>query len=241
MKAMYIIANVGGKNISRSSTTKAINNLNDIFIAAGVAVGVVLLILGIIKLLIAYTDENSKSKMDASIMLGFSAFFLGISTVVKTLSIKETSTVTNITEKILKVIQSLCMYAGIVLLISAIFLMILAISQEQADAVSKASTMMGVSAGLMGTSYLVKLITEKQLISAISSGSDVSGKIVSIVVSFFERAVWYAGSAMFIMGIFKLVYGNRNEDAAERQSALKIMAVGGALTAFGAVLSFYGL
>lgn len=58
----YIAASVGGGNIKMEDPTAKVNDLNNIFIKVGVAVGMVVLALGILKLLMSIADESPKRK-----------------------------------------------------------------------------------------------------------------------------------------------------------------------------------
>lgn len=236
----YILTLVGGGNIIIGDPATKINDLNSFFTTAGIGVGVVLLVVGVIKLIMSLIDENPKGKMDASIFIGISAFFLGMSTVVETFKVDSTTTVTNVTEKILTIIADICQYAGFALFVVTILLLIMAFAQEQPESMAKASTSAAVALGLTTVSSLIDVVKE-QVFPSIESGADAAGSITDIVVSFISSTVGYVGITLVPLGVFKLIYSIRSEDTQERNTAIKILAVGVTLTAFKGVLFAFGI
>lgn len=167
-------------------------------------------------------------------------FFLGMSTVVKTFKVTSSSTVADVTGKILSIIADVCLYAGFTLLIVTIVMIIMAFSQENSDAMAKASTTAAVAIGLLSANGLMKAI-KNSVIGNVASGADASGNLASIVISFITGAVSYIGITLIPLGLFKLIYSIRQEETAERNTSIKLIVVGVACTAFRLILHAFGI
>lgn len=222
------------------NATGGITGLNQILIKAGVAVGVILILIGVIKLIMALADENPKGKMDASIFIGIGALFTGISAVAEAFTISDGTSLTGITNKLIDVITNLCLYAGIIMALIMVITLIMAFTQEQPENISKASTIGMVAFGLLGARALAIMI-KQFVVPGISSGTDTSGGAVFVIVSFVASAVQYGGFLMMLYGIVRLVMGIREESSPDKLTGTKLTVVGGILTGISTALKMFGI
>lgn len=239
-RILFSVFAVGGSNIKQTLTeTQAAGSLYDILINISMAVGVIVTAVAIMKLIMSFADENAKGQADAAFMLAGGIFFLCMSGVVSMLKINDTTTldIKTVVRGILSVLQNFFVYAGLTLAILSIFMLITSVMQERSDQQEKATTMLGVSIGLLSAKVLVKAIRDAYM----SNGGISSKEAVNIALDFIIGVASYIGGGFLIYGSLRIVMGIKSEDGKERDNGIKLAAVGVALIAFRVVLAMFNL
>lgn len=232
------------KNISPANSVKTLNNTLSTAISA---VGIIIIVYSIVKIILSFLDENPKGKADATISLGVGIFLAAVSGVIKALGIENLSSsgLSGIVNHALSVLASMLSYSGAILVFIAIFYLILSIAQEDAEKQSKGSIMLMVAIGLIsigtfttGLTGTVNLLSLSQ--AAGNTPSIDTKKLIQDIISYVKNVVTWGGGGILIIGIFRLVLSIKEDDSRGRESAAKFLLVAIALISFAQILRLFG-
>lgn len=232
-----LMLDIGGDNIVTGYSGKtAADSLNNIFIKAGTSIGAVICALAILKIIMATSEENPQAKMNATLMLGAGIFFISLSGVLQVLGVSSSANYSNayaMGSKIVGIIGSMATYAGGALLALGILSYILAIAQENVDGQQKSTMVIGTSIALFSMSAILKPIAD-----AVASKNISSSTVSKVAINAISGIASYAGGALFIVSIFRIIMSLKDENSQERDKGVKLMAVSVALIAFRSIISF---
>ena len=260
--SLQTLCDVGNITVYKDDIGSSVSGLNSILTTIGSGIGGVCIAIAVVKLIMSIAEENSKARMDATIMFGVGIFFLSMTTVIDFLLPTETNEdgVTSIAipntiallKRILALIGSTLSWAGGILACLSILLFITSIAQENAEAHSKAAMQMGVAIGLLSFQYITDtIITAISAFSYSNANTNVMapGKTpltaaefaVSVAVSFIGNVCTYIGGGITLMAIFKLIYSIREENSKDRESAFKFLMVGVAFLGIMGIFKLIGI
>lgn len=229
---------IGGANISVESGASATQSLNNVLITFGSAVGAVLVVVAVIKLIMAISSEQAAGKQQGAMMLASGIFFLSISAVVKTLGMGAGSTVASASQmakNVITVICTMCTYAGGGFAIVGFLDLILATANEAPEQKLNGAKFLGGAAGLLSANALGTTIKSH-------IGGTVNTKtIVLDVGSFLGKMASYIGGVFVAIGIWYLINGIRTEESKDRDAGVRALIAGIGLISARAVLYGIGL
>lgn len=242
-------SSVGGKNIKISSTaTESTQGIIDILTKVGQVAGAVILAFAIVKMIMAYAEENGQAKMNASIMFGTSAFLLTLSTIIKTKGsgFAESGVSANGTTKImfaktmLDLLETILKYAGGAMLCFGAFMFIMSYLHENPDQHSKATTTIMVATGFLATDQIVSAIKKHLSGGDIWKTDDTTiNNLLSTAISALAGIAQVGGAVLTVYGIFSILFAFREDDAAKKSNAMKLIAVGAALVSPKTIMMFF--
>ena len=231
---MYFLTKVG--EYSTPSGVSGVTTLNNIMTGLGTAIGVIVCIVGLIKLIMALADQNAASKETSSLMIGVGIFFVSLSQIIKILDIENSAKTANgglaIAEKIIKMLGNMVTWAGAVLGVVSIVMLVMSIASEQADQKAEATKLMGVAIGMLSITSITSSIS--------LTGTAYDGaSIIKLVIGFVANIATYIGGGMAILAVWHFVHGIREEDPKEKYVAIRFaMAAIGLLSITGVLASF---
>ena len=214
--------------------TGNIDSLNKILTSAGSAVGTIICVVGLVKLVLSLADQNAVSKQQSSMLIGVCIFFVSMSQIVAQLNITGTKSANQMGATIINILGSMLTWGGSMLLVVAVIMLVLSIASEQADQKADASKLIGVGIGLLSISSAAKGFA-----GAIGSNSPTI--LRNLAVRFIINTTTYIGAGLMIMGIWHVVNAIREEDARERGTAVRFIMAAIGLIAIRPVLSMAGL
>lgn len=221
------------------SFQSATNSLNNILTGAGKAVGAIIAVVGLVKLMLSLADQNAVSKQQSSMLIGVGIFFLSISVIVSELNIvgnaASTAGATNIAKTIISILGKMLTWSGALLCSVATVMLTLSIAQEQAEQKAEASKLLGTGIGLLSISSAASAIA-----GWIGSPTAANG-VTNIIIAFIGKVATYIGGGLIIMAAFHLVQSIREEDSREKATAIRFFMAGIGLVSIKAVLSLMGL
>lgn len=231
-----LLLTIGGSNIKTYTGAQAATKLNDILIGVGMGVGGILVAVAVMKLIMAMGEESATSKANASVMLGSGIFFLSLSTVLKVIGLSSDMAINSGTPRLIAgntvtVLGQMMTYAGGAMVILGIFQNVLAIAQEQSEAVQKASTVLGIGIGMLSSGWVTGKLAIK-----IKAGTLKEDYAVNTVIDFIAGLATYIGGGMVMMAVLKLVNSLRQEDTPERNKAILLLGTGIALLSFRVIV-----
>lgn len=239
MAAINLVATIGNFP-TYGSGSEATASLNTILTSAGTAVGAIVAVVGIIKLMLSLADQNAVSKQQSSLLIGVGIFFLSVSTIVNELNIAGAASGANgqnqIGATIINIIGKMLSWSGALLVVVAIIMLILSIAQEQAESKAEAARLLGVGIGLLSVTAITSLLSAK-----VSGGALAATDVVDIGINFLMRASTYIGGGLVIMAVWHLVNSIREEDAKEKSVAIRFAMAGIALISIRPVLYGFGI
>jgi hypothetical protein len=234
----------GGDGWSVSTdAASSVTNLNKIFINIGVGIGALIIALAVLKLILSFSDQNSMSKMQASMMFGVGIFFMGISKVVDVLSVTDTTTVSGIVSTILTgLLGPIFTYIGAIVTVLAVFALIMSIAHENPDEQTKAQTLLAIGVACLGANSILNALDKIVMVATQDSAATVAPDlVVKLGGSVISGVAFYIGMFALILSIFRLIMAIRTEETRERDTAIRGLMVGIALISFGGVLTLFSL
>ncbi len=222
---LYALLRIG--DITVSGAGSSVKALNDILVGAGIAVGVIIITVAIIKLIIGLAQERPDQTSQASLMFGVGAIFVSITKVMSILqldSINSDTTANVMAVRVLNIIAALLNIAGIIIAVIAIVYLIMAMANEQPESKMTGSKLLMLAVGFLSAQALADRM-------AIRITSKTTGAMSYIydVVGFIANVASYAGAAIFGLGIWYFIDSLKSEDAKERDHARRFLMVGVAL------------
>lgn len=232
--SLFALLDVGEISVSDAGST--IGSLNDILKNVGTAVGAVVIVIAIVKLIIALAQESPESKTQSSLMFGVGIVFVSMSRVLTSLGVEDIDSSTKATTmaaNVLNVIASMLTYVGVIVLSVAIIYLIMSIATEHPEQKITGSKLLGVSVGLFSAKGLTNAIKTRMF----EKGGSTAANYVNDILGFIADVVSYIGAAFVIMGIWNFINGFKTEDDVERAKATKFFVAGIALLSFKIILS----
>lgn len=231
----FIVGKIG--NITHTSGAQATKKLNDILIGMGTAVGAIVIVVALVKLFMALADQNAVSKQQSSMLFGVGIFMVSMTQVLKALNLE--TTIKNgpkyVAAQVIKVVGNMLSYAGAVLAVVAIIMLIMSIANEQAEQRAEGVKILGTAIGLLSINTLA------QSISMIVAGKGLTSETaVSAVAGFIANVTTYIGGGFAIMAIWNVVNSIRQEDARERDTAIRFFLVAIGLLSIRGALKLMG-
>lgn len=230
--------NVGGSNINIGSPGTAVSSLNNILKSLGTAVGAILIVVAVIKLIISLAEENASEKVKASMMFGVGILFVSITSVLSTLGVDSVTVGTSansVAVRVLTVIGVMVNYAGVGLILVGVVTNIFAISHENADDQVKAVKLLSSGIGALSAGGLCSYM--KMLVS---SNSTSTSSYVNGTINWICSILSYAAAGFIVVAIFKMINSIRNEEAKDKDASVKLFMVGIALGAMRFILKMMG-
>lgn len=216
------------------SDESVVNNLNDILIKCGTAVGAIIIVIALIKLILATADENAAGKQNASMLVGVGIVFVSITAVLDVLDITTSSTANSVAKNVLTVIGTFLSYAGAVLLLMAIVSLIMSIASEQPEQKMNGVKLLGSSIGLLSIRGFCTAIA-----LYIGQSSPSATAIVGTVVGFIANIVTYIGGGLIIMGVWYTINSVKDENSKDRDVAIRYFMAGIAAISIRVILTTY--
>ena len=229
---------IGGANISTGTGASAANDINNVLLTFGSAVGAVLVVVAIIKLIMAISSEQAVGKQQGAMMLASGIFFLSISAVVKTLGMGSGTTVNSASQmakNVIDVICTMCTYAGGGFAIIGFLDLILATANEAPEQKLNGAKFLGGAAGLFSANALGTTIKGH------IGGTVDTNSIVLDTGLFLGKMASYIGAVFVAIGVWYLINGIRTEESKDRDAGVRSLIAGIALIAARAILYGIGL
>ena len=225
-----------------------VDKINSMLESVGVAIGGIILVFAVYKLITSFADQNSMSKMQASMLFGVGAFFMAIGKVLKALNIDtavsgQTPLKTMVTNILVDVLSPVILWIGLIIVAVSVFLLIMSLAHESAEEQTKAQTGLGIGIICIGANSVITLIN--RFVGAYLDGKDLDNSVIDYVItiagSLLATAAFYIGLFFAATGIFRLILSTRTEDTRERDQAIRHLIVAIALISFTSVLALFGL
>ena len=237
-----VLATLGNYNhgTGKEAAIEGINNLNSILETVGLSIGAILIAIALIRIIMSFATEDSKSKMDAGMMFGAGIIFISLTTVLKLLNIDAAATGgsnagNQIAANIIELLGNALTFVGVIVFLFAVFSLIVAIAQENSDGFSNASKLlMSGTAMIFGDGVLG--IVKTLLIQGQKDANVWVREIVNMIANV---ATWGA-LGFIICGVFKFVTGLRTEDDKDRNTGVRFFMVGIALLSIEGVFMLFG-
>lgn len=235
LKIPYVVGKIG--NITHTSGAESTKKLNDILAGMGTAVGAIVIVVALVKLFMALADQNAVSKQQSSMLFGVGIFMISMTQILTTLKLE--STIKNgpkyVAAQVIKIIGNMLSYAGAVLAVIAIILLIMSIANEQAEQRAEGVKILGTAIGLLSINTLA------QSIATIVAGKGLTSEVaVGVVAGFIANVTTYIGGGFALMAIWNLANSFRQEDAKERDTAFRFFLVAIGLLSIRGVLGLMG-
>ncbi len=224
---------------STGDAMDSVSKLNGILKDCGIAIGVIIVAFGIIKLVLAMANEDAGSKQTASMMMGIGFLFCCVTEVLTVLGMDESiegKSVNSVAGKILEVLGTLISWGGIIFTVVSIMMLILAIANEAAEQKVAGIKNLSIGAGMISASWLCKVLKGK-LTSNVSDPTT----YIKITITFISKCTGVMGNAICVLGAYYLVHSIREENAKEKEISVRLFITGIALMSFKWVLKKYGL
>ncbi len=230
---MFLAHNVGQITVT-ANAGESVNSLNKILLGCGVAIGAVIIVAAVVKLIIAASTENAGEQQKGAWMLGIGILFISISGVMAMLGINNlgtTTTANGVAANIVNVICIMAGYAGGILIVVGIIRYIAAIAQEAPDGMAKSTMDIVMGIGFMALKSLGAVIS-----GYISNDVEDANIYVNTVIGWLCTLMSYAGGMFILLAVFKVINAIHTEDTRERNSGFRLALVGIALLGLRTIL-----
>lgn len=210
------------------SAADTVNDLNETLGKVLQVAGAVVVALGIVILITAFSEQNMQSKTRGAMMVGGGIFLLAINSVMAVISAGYESDKENGAAKaVLGQIGVALGYAGIVIAAFGIVQIILAFKDSSAEEKSN-----GLKSLATGIAFLSgkQIMTGVSYLITIKGQSDVGKAAAGYVIKFIiARPITYVGIGLAIFGVIQIIMGFKDEDAQAKHQGGMILITGIAL------------
>lgn len=235
MPGMVITANAKTKKLQPDSPDKlpdsaaeTVNSLNKKIGKVLQVAGAIVVALGIVTIITAFSEQSMQSKTRGAMMIGGGVFLLAINSVMNVISEGYKSNhQTGAAKAVLEQIGIALGYAGIVIAAFGIIQMILAFKDSSAEERSN-----GLRSLATGTAFL----SGKQIMTGVSYlltirnksyvGQAAAGYVIKYIIA---RPITYVGVGLAVFGVIQIIMGFKDEDPSAKHQGSLILITGIAL------------
>lgn len=235
---LFALLNVGEITVSSAGST--VGSLNDILKGVGSAVGVIVIVVALIKLIMGLAQERPEQMSQSSLLFGVGIVFVSMAHVLAALNVEgidENTKASTMAINVLNVISALLSYAGVIILVTAIIYLIFSLATESPEQKITGTKLLGVAIGLLSVKGMTNALRVR-LASATSNANN----YMSDILGFITNIATYIGAGLVVMGIWNFIDSFKSEDTSERVKATRFFIAGIALLALRAILvQYFGL
>lgn len=218
------------------SAAGAIEDLNSFLLDLLIYAGAIIIAVAIVKMVIAMQQQDSHSKMQATLLFGLGAAFVSSNAIITAIDIKNNSGDPK------KIVLNMAEVAGTVLKLVAIILIAIAILQMIMSFINEDSAQKADAGKLMavgGILYSLKTILVEAADYAMQPAgiADVKNLIIDVIAS----VSGFVGVILAIYGIFQIVLSFKDQDSSQLQRNIVLLTVGIILSAMPLIFDAFGL
>ena len=219
----------------KGTTAKAVNDLNKTLGGVLQVGGVVVVALGIIIILTAFSEQNMQSKMRGAMMIGGGAFLMAIKGVMSVISAGYNDDKKyGAAKAVLGQIGIAMRYVGAIVTVFGLIQVIIAFKDNSSE--EKASGTKSLATGIAFLAGNAIMDGVKSLLTTSSSkqGAAALGFVVKYIIA---RPVKYIGVALVVFGLIQLFTGFKDEDASSKHQGSMLTITGIALVAILSIIT----
>lgn len=229
------VGDIAGE-IGGSSAAGAIEDFNGFLLSMLIYAGAVIVAIAFIKLVIAIQQQDSHSKMQATLMFGLGAVFIASNAIISTIDIKgNQNDPEQIVINIVGVAGTVLKLVGIILLAYSLFQMILSFINEDGAQKADAGKMLAVGGTLFGIRSVLMEITDYAL------RDRGMAEVTRLIISVIADVARFVGIILAVYGLFNVLLALKEHDSSSLQRNIVLLTVGIVLTAMPFIFSIIGL
>lgn len=225
---------------ANGSVKSSVNDLNDILATVLQTGGAIVVALGIIVIIQAFSEQNMQSKTRGSLLIGGGIFLLALDKVIDAFSTAAKTGSDSLAKSVLVNIGKLMQYAGIVIAALGVIQVIMSFMNTNPE--EKASGMKSLA---MGLAFLAgnSIMSGCALLVNNKASKDIGSQAVGFVVKYvIARPVSYIGVGLMAFGVIQIIMGFKDEDANSKHQGTMMLVTGLALvTILGALNGILGI
>lgn len=230
------VSQVAGEVTGSGSAAGAIEDFNKFLLGMLIYAGAIIIAVAIIKIVIAIQQQDSHSKMQATLLFGLGAVFVSSNAVITAINIKANrNNSKQIVLNIANVAGTVMKLVAIILIAFAVTQMILSFINE--DGVQKADAGKLLSVGIV--LYSLKTI----LNSAVDYAMQPAGmaRVSTLIIGILASISRFIGIILGTYGLFHVILSIKEQDSSQLQKNIVLLTVGIILAAMPKVFSAFGL
>lgn len=235
---LFALLDVGEITVSSAGST--IGSLNDILKGVGTAVGAIVIVVALIKLIMGLAQERPEQMSQSSLLFGVGIVFVSMANVLTALKVEdidEGTKASTMAINVLNVISAMLTYSGVIILAVAVIYLIFSLATESPEQKITGTKLLGVSIGLLSAKAIANAF-RVSLASATSSANT----YMADILGFITNIATYIGAGFVVMGIWNFIDSFKSEDTSERAKATRFFVAGIALLALRVILvQYFGL
>lgn len=213
-----------------SDTVSYINKFNGYISKALAVAGGIVIALGIMTLIMAFSEQSLQSKTRGSLMVAGGIVLIVIQNVYNSFGIKKGASATKILNNMLDTIGTAMTYVGAILSAFAIIQILMAYinmnSEEKTNGLKALATAIAFICG----SSIMKGVKK---IYSFRKKSNLAKYTVGYVTRYIiGRPATYIGVGLLVYGLIQLIMGFKNEDAESKHQGSMVIIAGIALVSF---------
>lgn len=230
------IKDVANDMTGGGSAAGAVEDFNGFLLGMLIYAGAIITAIAIIKMVIAMQQQDSHSKMQATLLFGLGAVFVSSNVILTAIDIK------NNTNDPKQIVLNIAEVAGTVLQLVAIILMAFALLQLilsfiNEDGAQKADAGKLLSIG--GVLYSIKTI----LITATDYAMQPAGiaNVTTLIIDMIASISRFIGILLGVYALFQLILAFKDQDSSQLQKNAVLLTVGIILTSMPFIFGVFGL
>jgi hypothetical protein len=223
-------------DMAGGSAVGAIEDFNGFLLNMLIYAGAIIVAIAIIKMIIAMQQQDSHSKMQATLLFGLGAVFVSSNAIITAIDIKNNSgNPTQIVLNIAGVAGTVLKLVAIILLAVAILQMILSFINEDGAQKADAGKLMSVGGAL----YSLKAI----LITAADYAMQPAGmaNVTKLIIDVIADVSRFIGIILGVYGLFHTILSLKDQDSSQLQRHIVLLTIGIILAAMPLIFSVFGL
>ncbi len=221
------------------SAVANIENFNSMLLDLLLYAGAIIIAIGVMKLIISIQQQDSSSKLQASMLFALGITFTATNAIVNYLNIKDTIGQNNGTQIVVKRLTTVMakglQVTAIILLVFGFSQLIMSFVNQDSNQKAEASKLLGVSVAFWSSKTILNNIVEAAMAP---SGK---GSVIKAVLSIVATIAQFTGAVILGFGLFHLVFALKDHDSSQYQSSIIATGAGAALLLFPLILRSIGL
>lgn len=230
------VSQVASEMSSGGSAAGAIEEFNGFLLSMLIYAGAIIVAIAIVKMVIAMQQQDSHSKMQATMLFGLGAAFVSSNAIITAIDIKNNSgdskqivlNIANVTGTVLQLV-------AIILIAFALLQLILSLINE--DGAQKADASKLISVG--GVMYSLRTI----LVTAADYAMQPTGmaNVTTLIIDIIGSVSRFIGIILGIYGLLQVILAMKDQDSSQLQKHIVLLTIGIILTAMPLIFSAFGL